>query len=105
MHIQEIAYPFEGETMIGHLAYDDGATGRRPGILVSHEGPGLDADAKAVAETLAALGYVAFALDYHGGGQVLAMEAVMERLGALAAESQRRRRIGRAGSTSSWANP
>ncbi len=97
MHIEDVSYSFEGATMIGHLAYDDLTTKLRPAVLVSHEGPGLDGHAKAVTEHLAALGYVAFALDYHGGGEVLAMDAVMERLGALRADPARAGALARAG--------
>ena len=53
-----------------HLARPD-EVGPRPAVLVCHEGPGLDDHAKRVAAMLAELGYVAFALDYHGDGSVL----------------------------------
>ena len=57
--------------MVGHLAVDDERPGPRPGVLVCHEGPGLDEHAKGRAERLAGLGYAAFALDYHGEGKPL----------------------------------
>ena len=70
MRTENIAYDVEGITMIGHLALPDGED-IRPGVLVCHEGPGLNDIGKEKANRLAALGYVAFALDYHGGGTVL----------------------------------
>lgn len=83
MRIEDIEYTVEGTRMVGHLAVDDGRPGRRPGVLVCHEGPGLDEHAKGRAERLAGLGYAAFALDYHGDGKRLEPDTMMERLGAL----------------------
>lgn len=92
-----ISYEFDGTTMIGHLAVPDGA-GAHPAVLVAHEGPGLDVHAKTKANRLADAGYVAFALDYHGGGQRLPdMGAVMARLGPLMADPARVRALGAAG--------
>ena len=54
----------------GHLAYDDAVSGRRPGVLLIHEWWGLNDYAKQRAEQLAALGYVAFAVDMYGQGKV-----------------------------------
>ncbi len=58
----------------GYLAYDDAVSGKRPGILVCHEWWGHNDYARKRAEQLAALGYVAFALDMYGEG-VLAKDA------------------------------
>jgi dienelactone hydrolase len=58
-----------GDTQLeGYLAYDDSFAGKRPGILVVHEWWGHNAYARKRAEQLAALGYVAFALDMYGKG-------------------------------------
>ena len=58
----------DGDTVLtGHLAWDDAATGKRPGILVVHEWWGLNDYTKSRAEQLAKEGYVAFALDMYGG--------------------------------------
>lgn len=82
MKIQEIAYSADGADMIGTLAVDDAKLGKRPGVLVCHEGPGLNDHAKNSARKLAAMGYVAFAMDYHGGGKPLDdMSQTMARLG------------------------
>lgn len=97
MHTEDIEYDADGLRMVGHLAVDEVRPGRRPAILVCHEGPGLDDHAKSRAERLAALGYVAFALDYHGGGKPLPMEQVMARLGPMMGDPDRIRALGRAG--------
>ena len=95
---RDISYEADGRTMVGTLALPDG-TDRRPGVLVSHEGPGLDDHARAVAVRLAEeLGYVAFALDYHGGGRpVEDRTQMMARIGELRADPLRARAIGTAG--------
>jgi dienelactone hydrolase len=56
--------------LTGHLYWDDGIEGQRPGVLVIHEWWGLNDYAKARARMLAELGYVAFAADMYGNGQV-----------------------------------
>jgi len=95
---RDISYEADGRTMIGFLALPDG-TDRRPGVLVSHEGPGLDDHARSRAVRLAEeLGYVAFALDYHGGGGPVEDRAqMMARIGELRADPPRARAIGTAG--------
>ena len=82
MHTEEISYEFDCTTMIGHLALPDGDD-VRPCVLVCHEGPGMSDHARIRADRLAALGYVSFALDYHGGGTVLTERTEMSgRIGA-----------------------
>ena len=95
---RDISYEADGRTMVGTLALPDGAD-RRPGVLVCHEGPGLDDHARSRAVRLAEeLGYVAFALDYHGGGTPLAdRDQMMARLGEFRADLARARAIGTAG--------
>lgn len=83
--------------MVGRLALPDG-DGKRAGVLIAHEGPGLDEYQKARAERFVELGYVVFALDYNGGGRVLTdREAMMTRLGALWEDPERIRALARAG--------
>ena len=92
---RDISYEADGRTMIGTLALPDGDDGdQRPGVLVCHEGPGLDDHARARAARLAdELGYVAFALDYHGGGKPIDdREQMMARIGELRADPLRRLR-------------
>ncbi len=97
MHVSDVQYQAEGRNMLGHLAFDDESPESRPAILVSHEGPGIGQHAKAVAERLAGLGYVAFALDYHGDGALLPMPETMERLGELMGDPQQTGRLAVAG--------
>jgi dienelactone hydrolase len=61
----------DGARLVGYLAVDEATVGKRPGVLVAHEGFGLNDHAKAIARRLAEAGYVAFALDYHGDGKPL----------------------------------
>jgi dienelactone hydrolase len=96
----EISYEADGRTMVGTLALpDDGGTDRRPGVLVCHEGPGLDDHARGRAARLAdERGYVAFALDYHGGGKpVEDRDQMMARIGEFRADPARTRAIATAG--------
>jgi len=72
MKTQDIEYHADGTRLVGYLAVDDAKAGKRPGIIVAHEGNGLTDHAKTSAHRLAEAGYVAFALDYYGDGQPLA---------------------------------
>jgi len=65
-----IEYQEGGATLKGVLAWDDSASGKRPGILVVHEWWGLNDYAKGRAVRLAEEGYVAFALDMYGDNRV-----------------------------------
>lgn len=67
----KIEYEVDGKKHIGYLAYDDAAGEKRPGVLVFHEWWGLNDHAKKRADSLAALGYVAFAADMYGDGKVV----------------------------------
>jgi dienelactone hydrolase len=64
---QNLNYTAAGKARTGYLAYDDARPGRRPGVLVLHEGAGLGEHVRERARRLAGLGYVAFALDLFGG--------------------------------------
>jgi dienelactone hydrolase len=97
MHFEDIVYDVDGRQMVGYLAVDEYRPGPRPAVLLSHEGPGLEEHVKGRAVRLAGLGYVAFALDYHGGGRMLPLDQAMERLGLLSADADLTRRLGRAG--------
>jgi dienelactone hydrolase len=65
-----ISYQEDGATLQGYLAYDNALKGKRPGVLVVHEWWGLNDYARKRATQLAAMGYVAFALDMYGKGKV-----------------------------------
>ena len=76
----EIEYEADGRRMAGWLALP-GGNGRRPAVLLAHEGPGLDDHQRSRASQLAERGYVVFALDYQGGGKSMTdREAMMARL-------------------------
>ncbi|MGZ9148178.1 MAG: dienelactone hydrolase family protein [Candidatus Deferrimicrobiaceae bacterium] len=66
---EPVEYSAGGTTMKGYLAYDDGHSGKRPGILVVHEWWGHDEYARSRARMLAELGYVALAVDMYGEGK------------------------------------
>lgn len=86
MDARDVAYSADGAHMLGYLAMPSGgACG--PAVLVAHEAPGLTGHAKDVARRLAALGYVAFAMDYHGGGGPVPLEEAQARLRAWIADS------------------
>jgi dienelactone hydrolase len=63
-----IEYKHGDVVLEGYLAYDDAAAGQRPGVLICHEWTGHNPYVRKRAEQLAALGYVAFALDMYGKG-------------------------------------
>lgn len=93
----DIEYQADGRTMVGRLAVSDGA-GSCPAILVAHEGPGLDDHQRHRADRLAELGYVAFALDYQGGGKSMTdRDAMIARLDGLWRDPERTRALARAG--------
>ena len=66
---EPVQYVSGGTTMKGYLAYDDGFSGKRPGILVVHEWWGHNEYARKRARMLAGLGYVALAVDMYGEGK------------------------------------
>lgn len=72
MRIEDIEYTADGARMIGQFAVDEKRAGKRPGVLICHEGPGLTGHTKKIAARLAELGYAAFAMDYYGDGKPLA---------------------------------
>ena len=87
MKTQDIEYHADGARLVGQLVVDDAKAGKRPGIIVAHEGGGLTDHAKNVARRLAEAGYIAFALDYYGDGKPLTdMNEVMPRLGVWMAD-------------------
>jgi dienelactone hydrolase len=83
MKTQDIEYHADGQRLVGMLAVDDAKSGKRPGVIVAHEGFGLNDHAKTSARRLAEAGYVAFALDYYGDGKPLSdISQAMPRIGA-----------------------
>jgi len=97
MQSEDIEYFIDGTRYVGHMATPEG-DGLRPAVLVCHEGPGLTGHARDRARRLAdELGYVAFALDYHGDGKPLAPDDVMPRLVPLMNDKTETRKRARAG--------
>ena len=66
---KEITYTAGNTEMKGYLAWDDAIDGKRPGVLVVHEWWGHNDYARERARQLAALGYVALAVDMYGDGK------------------------------------
>lgn len=64
----DVEYRIGDVTLQGYLAYDDGISGKRPGVLIIHQWKGLSDYEKMRARQLAGLGYVAFAADIYGKG-------------------------------------
>jgi dienelactone hydrolase len=94
---RNVQYHADGTLMVGRLGLPNG-DGQRPGVLIAHEGQGLDSHQRSRADRLAELGYVAFALDYHGGGRSLSdRNEMMARIGLLRADADRMRALARAG--------
>jgi dienelactone hydrolase len=69
---ENITYTIEGKTYKGFVAYDESKKGKRPAVLVVHEWWGLNDYAKSRAKQLAALGYIAMAVDMYGDGKTAA---------------------------------
>ena len=102
---EDIAYGADGVTMVGRLSLPPGSE-PRPAVLIAHEGNGLDDFQKDRTERFAELGYVAFSLDYHGGGKPLVERAeINERLTQLIENPQRAVAIATAGLNTLLAQP
>ncbi len=67
---QMIEYTYAGATFQGFIAYDDATAGKKPGVLVCHEWWGNNDNTHDKCKMLAKEGYIAFALDMYGKGQV-----------------------------------
>src|SRR5437870_2888194 len=63
---RDIAYRDGSANLLGFLAYDESATDSRPGVLVVHEGLGLNEHAMERARMVTEPGYVAMAVDMFG---------------------------------------
>jgi dienelactone hydrolase len=69
---ESITYVADGVTMKGFVVYDSDIKGKRPAILVVPEWWGLNDYPKNRARQLAALGYIALAVDMYGNGKIAA---------------------------------
>lgn len=105
MESHDIEYFIDDVRYVGHMAVPSG-TDQRPAVLVCHEGPGLSDHARARARRLAdELGYLAFALDYHGGGTQLPADEMWPKLSLLIGDQQLTRRRAQAGLDQLLAHP
>ena len=83
--------------MVGTLGIPDGDDDR-PAILIAHDGQGLEELQKGRAKQLAELGYLPFAMDYHGDGERIEdRQDTMKRLAEFSADLDRLQVIGTAG--------
>jgi dienelactone hydrolase len=93
---REVTYDVDGLSMIAHLAQPVGP-GPWPAVLIGHDGVGLDEYQRQRADDLAAHGYLALAMDYHGGEVFFDRpDAMLARVMPLMADVERMRTIGRA---------
>jgi dienelactone hydrolase len=77
---EQVTYMADSVTCKGFVAYDSAVTGKRPVVLIVHEWWGLTDYAKSRARQLAAMGYLAFAVDMYGEGRTAADPAEAEKL-------------------------
>ena len=97
MQTRDVEYRCDGVNLRGLLAADENATGKRPGVLVFHEGLGLGEFAMERARRLAGLGYVALAADMFGDRrQATNLQEIATLVGGLRAEPEKLRARGRA---------
>lgn len=80
MHQETIIYHHDNLKLHGHLVYEESSTGKLPAILIAHAWKGQDSFARQKAQQLAALGYVGFAIDIYGSGQVATSSHDAEKL-------------------------
>src|SRR5947209_18813195 len=91
-----VTYDVDGLSMVAHLAQPNGE-GPWPAVLIGHDGIGLDDYQRHRADDLAAHGYMALAMDYHGGQLYFGMpDEMLARTLPLLADDQRMQAIGHA---------
>jgi len=67
---ENISYDADSAHMTGFVAWDSGSTVKRPVVLIVHEWWGLNDYVKNRARQIAALGYLAIAVDMYGDGKI-----------------------------------
>jgi dienelactone hydrolase len=80
MKTQNLDYSDGETTLTGILAFDPDKRGRRPGVIVFHEAPGITDHPKRRIATLSDMGYVALAADMFGDGKVIMGPDAMARM-------------------------
>jgi dienelactone hydrolase len=97
MQTRDIDYRADADNLHGYLVWDETIIGRRPGVLVFHEGLGLGDFAMARARRLAELGYVALAADMFGDRrQARNLQEVADLVGSLRGQPEALRARGHA---------
>ncbi|MEO8412275.1 MAG: dienelactone hydrolase family protein [Ginsengibacter sp.] len=69
---QPVTYSVDGKNFNGYVTYDSNRMGKRPAVLVVQEWWGLTDYPRNRAKQLAALGYIAMAVDMYGDGKTAA---------------------------------
>lgn len=93
---RELTYDVDGLRMTAHLAQPSGS-GPWPAVLIGHDGIGLEDYQRQRANDLAAHGYIALAMDYHGGEVFFGRPtAMLARVLPLLADVERMQVIGHA---------
>ena len=93
---EEIIYDVDDLKMIAHLAKPI-RPGPWPAVLIGHDGIGLEAYQRQRADDLAASGYLALAMDYHGGEVFFDRpDAMLARVMPILADTARMQALGRA---------
>ncbi|HTK62132.1 MAG TPA: dienelactone hydrolase family protein [Pseudonocardia sp.] len=92
---REVHYDVDDLRMIAHLARPAG-NGPWPAVLIGHDGVGLNDYQRRRADQLAELGYLALAMDYHGGRWFSDPQEMLARVLPLLDDPERMRAIGRA---------
>src|ERR1700688_449567 len=106
MQTLDIDYRADAVNLRGYLACDETVAGKRPGVLVFHEGLGLGDFVMARARQLAELGYVALAADMFGDRrQARNLQEVVKLVGDLRNEPEKLRARGSAALTTIAALP
>jgi len=63
---KKVSYVSDGVKLEGFLAYDNSLKGNRPAVAIVHDWDGITDYEQSRAKQLAAMGYVAFAIDVYG---------------------------------------
>ena len=106
MRMNDLDYRDGAETFRGFIACDDTATGKRPGVLVFHEGLGLGEHIIERTRRVAQLGYVALAADMFGNRrQARDLEDMRGLVGDLRNDPAKLRARGRAALATLAAQP